>query len=241
MRPLLLALAFSSSLYASPQWIWLSNDGNKHKAVTFRYRFEVPHNAHFAILELTCDNGAEASLNGKKVLVNKDWQLPVKADISKHIKRGELNEVLVNAANQGGVAALIARITIKLPNNTEKVLVETNGSWEAAQTGTGAFQKALVIKEYGQGPWGRPFDGKIGGGNAGLAESAAASEITVPPGFKVEKLYNVPKDQEGSWVALTVDPKNRLIACDQYGSLYRMSVPAIGKTENLKPEKLAIE
>ncbi|HBJ83704.1 MAG TPA: heme-binding protein, partial [Verrucomicrobiales bacterium] len=53
--------------------------------------------------------------------------------------------------------------------------------------------------------------------------------------------YNVPKDQEGSWVALTVDPKGRLIACDQYGSIYRMSVPAIGKTENLKPEKLAIE
>ena len=241
MRPLLLALALASTLYASPQWIWLSNDGNKHKAVTFRYRFDVPHNAHFASLELTCDNGAEASLNGKKVLVNKDWQLPVKADISKHIKRGEPNEILVNAANQGGIAALIARITIKLPNNTEKVLVETNGSWEAAQTGTQAFQKALVIKEYGQGPWGKPFDGKIGGGNAGPAESITAAEITVPKGFKVEKLYNVPKDQEGSWVALTVDPKNRLIACDQYGSLYRMSVPAIGKTENLKPEKLAIE
>jgi hypothetical protein len=86
------------------------------------------------------------------------------------------------------------------------------------------------------------FDGKIGGGkNSGPAESIAADEVTVPKGFKVEKLYNVPKDQEGSWVALTVDPKGRLIACDQYGSIYRMSVPAIGKTENLKPEKLAIE
>ncbi|MBB5034374.1 c-type cytochrome [Prosthecobacter vanneervenii] len=238
-----LALAFllNTAASAAPQWIWLSKNGDKDPKVTFRYRFEVPHNAHFATLELTCDNGADAILNGKKVLTNPDWQEPTKVDVSKDIKRGEQNEIIVNARNKGGVAALIARLTIKLPNNQEKVLVETTDKWEATKTGTEAWQPALVINDYGKGPWGLALDGKSRGGNSGPAESIAASEVTVPKGFKVEKLYNVPKDQEGSWVALTVDPKGRLIACDQYGSIYRMSVPAIGKTEALKPEKLSVQ
>ncbi len=241
MRPILLSLLLATGLPAAPQWIWLSKDGNNDNKVTFRHRFDVPQNAQLATLELTCDNGATASLNGKKVLTNADWQEPSKADLSQVIKRGESNELIVNATNKGGTAALVARITLKLPSGRQDIVIESNGTWEAAKTGTQEFKKALVIDDYGKGPWGKPFDGKIGGGNAGPAESIAAADITVPKGFKVEKLYNVPKDQEGSWVALTVDPKGRLIACDQYGSIYRMSVPAIGTTTPLKPEKLAIE
>ncbi|MFN7565389.1 MAG: c-type cytochrome [Prosthecobacter sp.] len=237
MRPLILALALVSSLHATPQWIWLSKDGNKDTKVTFRHRFDVPQNAQLATLELTCDNGATAILNGKQVLTNPDWQEPSKADLSQHINRGETNELIINATNKGGSAALLARLTLKLPSGRQDIVIESNGTWEAAKAGTQDFKKALVIQEYGQGPWGKPFDGKIGGGNAGPAESIAAADITVPKGFKVEKLYNVPKDQEGSWVALTVDPKGRLIACDQYGSIYRMSVGAAP----LKPEKLAVE
>jgi hypothetical protein len=238
----LLALScfVTGHLAAAPQWIWLSKDGNKDNKVTFRHKFEVTQNVQLATLELTCDNGATASLNGKQVLTNADWQLPAKADLSQVIKRGESNELIVNATNKGGSAAMLARLTLKLPAGRTDIVIETNGTWEAAKAGTQDFKKALVIDDYGKGPWGKPFDGKIGGGG-GPAESVAADEVTVPKGFKVEKLYNVPKDQEGSWVALTVDPKGRLIACDQYGSIYRMSVPAIGKTENLKPEKLAIE
>lgn len=125
----------------------------------------------------------------------------------------------------------------------EQALVETSGVWEAAKAGTQDFKKAIVINDYGKGPWGLALDGKAkGGGNSNApADTIAANEITVPKGFKVEKLRsNVPKEQEGSWVAMTVDPKGRLLACDQYGSIYRMSVPEIGKTELLKPEKLDI-
>jgi putative heme-binding domain-containing protein len=246
MRSLFLTLFLATSaLHAAPQWIWLSSDGSQDKAVTFRHHFEMPANAHFATLQVTCDNGAVALLNGKKVLTNPDWQQPSTADISKDIKRGESNEIIIKATNKGGSAALIARLTVKLANNTEKVVLETNGQWEATTTGKEEWKPALVISEYGKGPWGMALDGKPGGKgkarNDGPAESIAAAEITVPKGFKVEKLYNVPKDQEGSWVALTVDQKGRLIACDQYGSIYRMSLPALGKTESLKPEKLSIE
>ena len=54
-------------------------------------------------------------------------------------------------------------------------------------------------------------------------------DILVPDGFKVELLYSVPGDSQGSWVNLGLDGKNRIIASDQYGSLYRFPAPSHGK------------
>ena len=61
-------------------------------------------------------------------------------------------------------------------------------------------------------------------------------------GFKVELLYSVPKDREGSWVSMCTDPKGRLIVSDQYGPLYRVTPPPIGgKASDTKVEKLPLE
>lgn len=57
-----------------------------------------------------------------------------------------------------------------------------------------------------------------------LADPAA--RIKAPKGFQVDLLYSVPQEQQGSWVNMTVDPKGRLIVSDQYGSLYRVTLPA---------------
>src|SRR5687767_7832589 len=51
-----------------------------------------------------------------------------------------------------------------------------------------------------------------------------ADQIKALKDFKVELLYTVPKAEQGSWVAMTVDPKGRLIVSDQYGKLYRVVV-----------------
>ena len=51
--------------------------------------------------------------------------------------------------------------------------------------------------------------------------------LRMPEGFKLTSLYKVPGDQ-GSWVSLTTDPKGRLIASDQYGKLYRITLDAAG-------------
>jgi putative heme-binding domain-containing protein len=64
-------------------------------------------------------------------------------------------------------------------------------------------------------------------------------QLKVLKDFKVELLYTVPKADQGSWVAMTVDPKGRLIVSDQYGKLYRVVVPGIGSAE--KPQISAIE
>src|SRR4029077_912719 len=58
--------------------------------------------------------------------------------------------------------------------------------------------------------------------------ATAAEALKVKKDFKAELLYSVPKEVEGSWVNMCVDPKGRLIVSDQYGPLYRITPPATG-------------
>jgi putative heme-binding domain-containing protein len=52
------------------------------------------------------------------------------------------------------------------------------------------------------------------------------SNIKVQEGFKVELLYSVPGDEQGSWANLCADDKGRLLVSDQFGGLYRITPPA---------------
>jgi len=66
-----------------------------------------------------------------------------------------------------------------------------------------------------------------------------AEQIKVLKDFKVELLYSVPKDTEGSWVNMCVDPRGRLIVSDQYGPLYRITPPPLGgKADETKVERI---
>lgn len=67
------------------------------------------------------------------------------------------------------------------------------------------------------------------------------AHLKLPSGFHADHLYGPSENGEGSWVSMTFDDKGRLIASDQYGSLYRMQLPAIGDTvTKVKIEKLSI-
>lgn len=61
------------------------------------------------------------------------------------------------------------------------------------------------------------------------AQVATVDDFTLAEGFEAELVYSVP-DGQGSWVSLTTDPKGRLIACDQYGGIYRITMTD-GKAE----------
>ena len=65
--------------------------------------------------------------------------------------------------------------------------------------------------------------------------------LKVARGFKVELLYSVPKEQQGSWVSMCLDNRGRLIVSDQYGKLYRITLPAAGSTTPQKIEALNVE
>ncbi|MBL9142832.1 MAG: c-type cytochrome [Verrucomicrobiaceae bacterium] len=76
----------------------------------------------------------------------------------------------------------------------------------------------------------------------GENKATPISRIKVAKDFKVEMLYSVPGVEQGSWVNLCEDPKGRLYVSDQYGGLYRITVPALGQPLDPKNvEKLPID
>ena len=46
-------------------------------------------------------------------------------------------------------------------------------------------------------------------------DATQKNAFAVPKGFRVERIFTVPRDKLGSWVSLTTDSKGRLIAGDQ--------------------------
>lgn len=68
--------------------------------------------------------------------------------------------------------------------------------------------------------------------------SDESKNYNVAPGFKLEKIHTVAKEQ-GSWVALTKDGQGRLITADQYGKLYRVTAP-VGENSQTQVEALDI-
>jgi putative heme-binding domain-containing protein len=75
---------------------------------------------------------------------------------------------------------------------------------------------------------------------ADLPLATAPADLQVAPGFKVDLLYTVPKEEQGSWVGVTFDHKGRLITTDQYGGLYRITLPALDSHDAPIVEPLAI-
>ncbi len=72
--------------------------------------------------------------------------------------------------------------------------------------------------------------------------ATAASKLKPAKGFQVELVHAVPRDQEGSWVSMTLDPKDRLIVSDQYGKLFRVTPsPLGGKPEETKVEPIDVD
>lgn len=71
--------------------------------------------------------------------------------------------------------------------------------------------------------------------------NSKVDKLKLRPGFKAEYLYSPSENNQGSWVSMCFDHKGRMIASDQYGGLYRLEIPVIGKgTTPTKVEKLRI-
>jgi hypothetical protein len=70
----------------------------------------------------------------------------------------------------------------------------------------------------------------------GLMAQASHPPVRVPAGFSVSVVYDVPRDQ-GSWVSLANADRGRLIACDQHGKLYRITL-GLGQGQAARVEEL---
>jgi putative heme-binding domain-containing protein len=120
-----------------------------------------------------------------------------------------------------------------------------DAKWQTAEFDDAKWEKATVVKPLGEAPWGNVFGGAAGktagAGKRGSAGAvAAADSLILQPGFKAELLYTVPKSDQGSWVSLAVAPNGDLVAGDQGGVLWHVSLKDPSKPVATKIETKAI-
>lgn len=178
---------------------------------------------------LSCDNQAEVWINGQPAGRSRAWESPVRADVQGLLRPGR-NVIAVKGRNEGGVAGLVARLGA---GRRDPVLAETGGGWKAASEVPDGWQQpdfddsqwanAVVIASLGDAPWGNVF-AAAPARNTGPGVVCAPEDLKLPEGFRAELLYVVPRDSQGSWVSLTLDDRQRLIAGDQDGGLYRIEI-----------------
>lgn len=69
-----------------------------------------------------------------------------------------------------------------------------------------------------------------------------AEQLKVAKGFKVELLYSVPKEKEGSWVCMTTLPDGRLVVSDQYDKgMYVVTPPPANEPQKIRVEPMDLK
>lgn len=234
-----------------PQWIWPQKRGEDKEVALFRKTFEL-EKVEEAKLYAACDNELVVFVNGKKAAESKEWSSPVVVDLHPFLVPGK-NLIAVRGVNQGvGAAGLMIKVDFKAEGKADLV---TDESWKVSPKGgkdwnTSAdfddskWKSAVAVAPLGAGPWAAQVNAKALEllSQMKAPEATAVADIKLKEGFKVELLHSVDMQKMGSWVVCCFDPKGRLIVSDQYGKLYRVTVPALGgKAEDTKIEEIPVE
>jgi putative heme-binding domain-containing protein len=225
------------------RWIWLDKNARENQTVYFRRVVALQGPIVKAVLQGTCDNQMSVFINDREAVSSDNWQNPVSVDVTDLIRRPAKTKeariaIAVKAQNSEGPAGLLLRLVIDLPNK-KSLVVATDDRWRVSAQGSKGWQepgfddsawgRAIVVARLGDAPW----------GNMSLASAGLAGKLRRPTAtpielikakkdYKVELLYSVPRETQGSWVSMCVDPKGRLITSDQVGRLYRITPPPIG-------------
>lgn len=237
----------ASSESATTSWIWKSNSPGETEKVFFRREFQLPPDVTSAVVTVTCDNRHRLLVNGKELGMGGEWGSPRSYDVLPVLKPGGRNVIAVEGRNEGGDAGMALRFRATLKSG-KKLHVVSDANWLCSNEAPDGWQnpgfqastwsKAVVIAKMGEGPWGDVMKAEAVEPSAVVDKT---SDYQVASGFKLEQVYRVPSDQ-GSWVAMTVDAKGRLICSDQYGKIYRVTpaANADGKTQ-VEPMNISLQ
>jgi putative heme-binding domain-containing protein len=226
---LLLALVTASPAQ-TPEWIWHPNNGAQpadNETRYFKKNFTVEKPVDKAFIVATCDDDFKLDINDRRCLSGDGWSRGFPATVTRFLKNGQ-NTIIATGHNNSSAAGFVARLEIVYKDGTKAVIV-TDASWQASDQKDPAAGTWVAVKrlgEMGVQPWGDVFR---------PPEATPAGSITVPKGFKVELLRSA-QPEEGSWVAMTIDDKGRLIISPQEGSLWRATVPK--KSGDVKMEQI---
>lgn len=220
---------------AKEEWIWSRPSAGKDEAIVFRRSLSIPAGVKQANLLVTADNLLVFRINGHQVAASQNWARPVLLDVSQHLASPGSHLLEARVENKGGPAGFAMRLEL-LMNSGETRFIVTDHNWEwsdehhhdqnQSDSRVARWSPVATLGPMGIQPWGDVF-GKAASGDFATAVDRS-KEFSLLPGFTLERVYQVPKDQ-GSWVALAVDGKGRLIASDQSGQLYQVTPATIGQ------------
>jgi len=226
-----------------PDWVWASEDVSKAKNVFLRNTVEIPESTTRVIVVAAADNRIDLFVNGgRRPVRSQNWQEPAVSDISDLVEIGAENAFAARARNEGGAAGAFVLIELTHEDGSKSRIV-TDESWKVTAKGQKGWNErdfeasaprwkpAVTVGKLGDEPWGAVSKEKL----VSLLDfqkpqATPVEDINLVDGFAAELLYSVPKSKQGSWVAMTLDDRQRLIVSDQYGSLYRFPVPPAGET-----------
>ena len=210
----------------APHWIW-GPDNDKKYVLRKTFRINTP--AAAARLKASCDNVCTIYINGRRVAGGSEWQEPSDVNVAGMLVSGDADNVIeAEVENQGGIAGFVFALAYRSEGGKPQQVVSDNSwTWSAARNAADG-QPAALRGLYGDGPWNTVF------ANAAGTSRVPAGVFELLPGFQVEKLFTVPKDDLGSWVCITFDPRGRLIASDQGDKgICRITIPKLGDPDGV--------
>jgi putative heme-binding domain-containing protein len=231
----------------APQWIWPTPAVSDGQVAWFRRRFALDGEPVHAELWISADNHFHAWLDGEEVATSDDWMRPLRLDLTRELVRGE-HELLVRAENDKSQAGLVLQLDVDFADR-ERFTLRTDPTFEACLEDPAARPSSERDRWFAQAPWKSAHSfgplgvapwGQLAEAFDATGEAPEAGSITVPEGFQVERLYSVPLARQGSWVTLCQDDRGRFYASDQYGGLFRVSVPPLGTSGETRVEPLEL-
>jgi len=216
------ALLLATSLLpaAEPQWIWGEQD-EESGSIAFQRQFELPAKPTSAVLRITADDFFSLVVNGRFQMFSENWNNLRNVDLEPLLKEGK-NTITVGGRNREGAAGLLAWIDAEMPDGESFRLV-TDDAWQTRpgdrKNKGDDWRPATIVGPLGCEPWGNPWSG------------SGVEHITVPEGFTIERLYEVPAAQ-GSWISIANDGRGGFYVSDEKTQgIFRLEVPEGGEPQ----------
>ena len=219
---------------AVPQWVSPPVAAAAREAAFFNTQWRPTSAAKSATLTITSGGTFTAYLNGAEVGGGDSWETAYRFDLTGQ-HRKVFNTLAIRVDDPNTEPGLVARVTMIFQDGSRSSVVSDGTwlattavdeprNWKSAAIEKRRWQRCRVIGELGMEPWGNVFD---------KPETKAATlpppdtPVTLP-GFALEKIYAVPTEKQGSWVALARADEGRLVASAENGGLFFIKLGAPG-------------
>ncbi len=261
------SIAASLAKLPAPSWIWgdgVTDSATKPQPVYFRKEFPQRGGIPSAQVYVACGREATVWVDGEKVVSHAGADEASVRDVTAIFNRDPLREKHVVAVSvtpasmkEGakapaviGPAGLLVSVVFgtgwrdpfnMVSDETWVSTTDADDGWEKIEFDAAKWGKVKVVGKLGTPPWKLTAEKFYSAGGFRPPTATPVKDLKVAKGFRVELLYSVPKEQQGSWVNLCPDPKGRLIVSDQYGGLYRVTLPEAGADAAPLVEKIPVD